>query len=43
MSDYLEAMMFAWLAAQTLNKTPVDLRAITGSKKSAVLGAIYPR
>lgn len=28
--DYLEAMMFAWLAAQTLNQKPVDLRAITG-------------
>ena len=40
--DYLEAMMFAWLAAQTINLNPVDLRAITGSKEPAVLGALYP-
>lgn len=41
--DYLEAMLFAWLAAQTMNQQPVDLSAITGSKKPAVLGAIYLR
>ena len=40
--DYLEAMMFAWLAAQTINQKPVDLRSITGSTKPAILGAIYP-
>lgn len=40
--DYLEAMMLAWLAAQTLNKKTVDLRAITGSKRPVMLGAIYP-
>ena len=40
--DFLEAMMFAWLAAQTINQKPVDLSAITGSKKPAILGAIYP-
>jgi anhydro-N-acetylmuramic acid kinase len=40
--DYLEAMLFAWLAAQTVNQQSVDLRAITGSKKPAILGAIYP-
>jgi anhydro-N-acetylmuramic acid kinase len=39
--DFLEAMMFAWLAEKTLNHTPLDLRQITGAKKSAVLGAIY--
>lgn len=41
--DYLEAMMFAWLAAQTMNKKAVDLRTITGSTKSAILGAVYPK
>ncbi|WP_133135409.1 anhydro-N-acetylmuramic acid kinase [Legionella rowbothamii] len=40
--DYLEAMLFAWLAAQTVNQQPVDLGAITGSQKPAILGAIYP-
>jgi len=40
--DYLEAMMFAWLAEQTLNENPVDLSTITGSRKPAILGAIYP-
>ncbi|QMT60469.1 anhydro-N-acetylmuramic acid kinase [Legionella sp. PC997] len=40
--DYLEAMMFAWLAAQAINRIPVDLRTITGSRRPAILGAIYP-
>lgn len=40
--DYLEAMMFAWLAAQTINHIPVDLRTITGARHPAILGAIYP-
>lgn len=40
--DYLEAMMFAWFAQRALEKIPVDLSAITGSKKRQLLGAIYP-
>lgn len=40
--DFLEAMMCAWLAEQTLSHIPLDLRAITGSKKPEILGAIYP-
>lgn len=40
--DFLEAMMFAWLASQTLNYKPVNLTAITGAKKISILGAIYP-
>ncbi|CEG56758.1 anhydro-N-acetylmuramic acid kinase [Legionella fallonii] len=40
--DYLEAMMFAWLAAQTINQIPVNLTTITGAKGAAILGAIYP-
>ena len=41
-ADYLEAMMFAWLASQTLQKIPLDLSSITGSKGPELLGAIYP-
>jgi len=40
--DYIEAMMFAWLAEKTLQQIPVDLRHITGAKTPAILGAIYP-
>lgn len=40
--DFLEAMMFAWLASQTINSIAVDLSSITGSKKKMILGAIYP-
>lgn len=40
--DYLEAMMFAWLAAQTMDHKPVNLTAITGAKELAILGAVYP-
>lgn len=39
--DFLEAMMFAWLAEKTLNQIPVDLTRITAARKSAILGAIY--
>lgn len=40
--DFLEAMMFAWLASQTLAHHALDLQWITGASKPAVLGAIYP-
>lgn len=40
--DFLEAMMFAWLACCTDNNLPVDLSAITGSRTPQILGAIYP-
>lgn len=39
--DFLEAMMFAWLADKTINQIPVDLTGITGAKSPAILGAIY--
>lgn len=39
--DFLEAMMFAWLAHQTLTDTHLDLSHITGARKPAILGAIY--
>ena len=40
--DFLEAMMFAWLADKTVNQVPVDLTGITGARYPVVLGAIYP-
>lgn len=40
--DFLEAMMFAWMASLTLNGKPVDLSTITGAKNIEILGAIYP-
>ena len=39
--DFLEAMMFAWLADKTLKQEPLDLTLITGAKRPSVLGAIY--
>ncbi len=40
--DFIEAMMFAWLAEKTINKIPLNLNKITGAKIPAILGAIYP-
>jgi anhydro-N-acetylmuramic acid kinase len=40
--DYIEAMMFAWLAEKTLKKTPLNLTKITGARAPAILGAVYP-
>lgn len=39
--DFIEAMMFAWLAEKTINRTPLNLGPITGAKKPVILGAIY--
>lgn len=39
--DFIEAMMFAWFAKQTLNRIPVDLTRITGADKPTILGAVY--
>ncbi|WP_025385421.1 anhydro-N-acetylmuramic acid kinase [Legionella oakridgensis] len=39
--DFIEAMMFAWLAEKTLSQTPLDLSRITGAKKPVILGAVY--
>ena len=40
--DFIEAHMFAWFADKALNNIPLDLQHITGSKRKAILGAIYP-
>lgn len=39
--DYVEAIAFAWLAKQTLEKKPGNLMAVTGAKKETILGGIY--
>lgn len=39
--DYIEAMAFAWLAQQTLDRQPVDLTTVTGARQASVLGGIY--
>lgn len=40
--DYVEAMMFAWFADNALQNRALNLQTITGAKRSAVLGVIYP-
>lgn len=40
--DFIEAQMFAWLAEKTINNQALDMNAITGAKRKAVLGVIYP-
>lgn len=40
--DYIEAMLFAWLADKALKKCPIDFSTITGASRAAVYGAIYP-
>lgn len=39
--DWIEAMAFAWLARQTINRQPGNLPGVTGATKTAVLGGIY--
>lgn len=41
--DYLEAIMFGWLAQQAIQNKPVDLTQITGAHKPTILGSIYPK
>ena len=39
--DWVEAAAFAWLAKETIAGRPINLTAITGSSKPAILGGIY--
>jgi anhydro-N-acetylmuramic acid kinase len=39
--DHVEAVAFAWLARQTLNHLPGNLKEVTGASDSVILGGIY--
>ena len=39
--DWVEAVAFAWLAQQTLNRQPGNLPSVTGAKQAVILGGIY--
>lgn len=41
-ADWVEAVAFAWLAKQTLNRQTGSLPEVTGAKGARILGAIYP-
>jgi anhydro-N-acetylmuramic acid kinase len=40
--DHVEAAAFAWLAARTLGGLPGNLPAVTGARREAVLGGVWP-
>jgi anhydro-N-acetylmuramic acid kinase len=39
--EWVEAMAFAWLAKQTLEHKPGNLRAVTGACQEVILGGVY--
>ncbi len=39
--DWVEAMTFAWLARQRLEKIAQDTRVITGAQRPVILGSVY--
>jgi anhydro-N-acetylmuramic acid kinase len=41
-ADWVEAMAFAWLARQALNRSAGNLPEVTGARGPRVLGAVYP-
>ncbi|MDQ7016300.1 MAG: anhydro-N-acetylmuramic acid kinase [Gammaproteobacteria bacterium] len=40
--DWVEAILFAWLAKRTLEGKTGNLPSVTGAQKAVILGAIYP-
>lgn len=40
--DWVEAAAFAWLAHQALEREPGNIPSVTGARREAVLGGIYP-
>ena len=41
--DFVEAIAFAWLAKQFVEREPSNLPAVTGASRSAILGCLYPK
>lgn len=39
--DWVEAMAFAWLAKQTMEKKTGNLKEVTGAVKESILGGVY--
>lgn len=39
--QWIEAMAFAWLAQQTINRQPGNLREVTGACREVILGGVY--
>jgi len=39
--QWIEAMAFAWLAKQTIDKKPGNCPSVTGAQKETILGGIY--
>lgn len=39
--QWIEAMAFAWLAQQTINNRPGNLREVTGATREVILGGVY--
>ena len=41
--DFVEAIAFAWLAKQFVERKPGNIPAVTGASRKAVLGCLYPK
>ena len=39
---HVEALAFAWLARETLERRPANLPTVSGARGARVLGAVYP-
>lgn len=39
--QWVEAMAFAWLAQQTMNRQPGNLKEVTGANREVILGGVY--
>lgn len=39
--EWIEAIAFAWLAKQTMNRQKGNLSAVTGAKEEVILGGVY--